>query len=298
MASVPVSKARGESAVEERFMQFRGPISILIGCVLLATAVPGCLTLERSRQVDVIVQDAETGKPISAAKVCVSHFAERSAFAPHESSGVTGANGVARVEAVPNAEFCIWLEAKAAGYLSDSRDVCAEMIRQGEPDSWLPIQKHPALRLTVALYAEPRFCIEWTVPTGFRGLIKAVVNYDKDFQCPPAQRCFRFDVPASGEVPITVLGLLKRYTPLYRARYADGSPVSEDMDALKVGFRWLRSDGDNEYFVVGTQVDYENFRRLSGSHPSGSESQGSDGSKGRSRGGRRNRGNPAASTSP
>jgi hypothetical protein len=66
------------------------------------------------------------------------------------------------------------------------------------------------------------------------------------------------------------------------------------MDAFKVGFRWLKREGDTEYFVVGTLPEFESYRRTSTSRPSGSEKHASDNSKGRSggRGGRRNRGDP------
>jgi hypothetical protein len=260
--------------------------------------VPGCLTLDRYRPVDVVVQDAETGQPIPAAAVRISYPLTRSSFAPHESSSVTGLDGVARVDTARNPEACVFLDATAADYLSYPRDLSAELARHSEPASWFGATSSPPLRLAVTLYAAPRFCIEWTVPTGFRGLMKAEVQLDDNLACPVAQRCFRFDVPPSGQIQVTVPGLLRHYPPAYRARYADGTALSADMDALKIGIQWLKRDGAYEYFVVGTQVDYENFRRESPSRSAGPEQSTSDGGKGKGHGGRRNRGNPAASPSP
>jgi hypothetical protein len=256
------------------------------------------VALDRYRQVDVVVRDAETGKPVPAANVRISYPTARSSFAPHEAASTTSPDGVARIDVAPYAESCILLEVGAAGYISYPRDVCAEVLRQTEPDSWFAAKKHPPLQLAVAMLAEPRFCIEWIVPTGFRGLIKAEVKLDDQLQCPPAQRCLRFEVPPSGQVQIAVPGGLQHYPPAYRARYADGTPLSEDVDALKIGFQWLKRDGDYEYFVVGTRVDFESYRRENSSQRSNPEPQSSDSGKGHGRGNRRNRANPSESPAP
>jgi hypothetical protein len=37
--------------------------------------------------------------------------------------------------------------------------------------------------------------------------------------------------------------------------------MGEKMDLMTVGFRWLKRDGDDNYFVVGTRNEYDQFRR-------------------------------------
>jgi hypothetical protein len=44
-----------------------------------------------------------------------------------------------------------------------------------------------------------------------------------DVPCPPGRRCFRYDVPASGEVRAEGPALLER-VPDFRLLYADGAP--------------------------------------------------------------------------
>ena len=55
--------------------------------------------------------------------------------------------------------------------------------------------------------------------------------------------------------------MLQIYAPAYRCKVADGTPLDSQMDSAKVGFRWLSSRGATQYFVVGTEVEYQHFLR-------------------------------------
>ncbi len=69
----------------------------------------------------------------------------------------------------------------------------------------------------------------------------------------------------SGYVLVTGPSLLRRvFTPDYRARFADGTPISRQPDVLEVGFRPLKAEVDIQYFVVGTQSEFDTVRRLVG----------------------------------
>ena len=69
-------------------------------------------------------------------------------------------------------------------------------------------------------------------------------------------------MPTTGVVQVQGPPLLRRvFPPSYHARYPDGTPLGLDMDIQKVGFRWLKSEGNDHYFVVGTQPEYDDFRR-------------------------------------
>jgi hypothetical protein len=269
-----------------------GPV--LVWIVLLPMLSSGCLALNQYHPAEVLVRDAETKKPIPAAQVRISYPISRYSFAPHESTGTTDGEGIAHLEIASSDDSCILLSAATAGYMSKPKDISAESYRQIEPPFWFRWAKPALAHFIVEMYAEPRFCIELVVPTGFRGLVKAEVQYQDESLSPIGQRCFTYTVQPTGAVQIVAPGVLRRFPPVYRARYADGTPLSEDMDALKIGFRWLKRDGDTEYFLVGTLTDYENFSRdLAGSH-SGPEKRSSDSGKSRGRGGRRNRADPSA----
>ena len=57
--------------------------------------------------------------------------------------------------------------------------------------------------------------------------------------------------------------MLRRVYPSdYHARYADGTPLTGEMTLLKAGFRWLRGNGKEQYFFVGTQSEYDMERRF------------------------------------
>jgi hypothetical protein len=96
----------------------------------------------------------------------------------------------------------------------------------------------------------------------YRGVIKAEVEMQDNVAAPPGQRCFRYEV-VDGLVRNKGPAVLRRIYPSdYRARYADGTPLTGEMTLLKTGFRWLRGNGKEQYFFVGTQPEYDMQRRF------------------------------------
>jgi hypothetical protein len=76
----------------------------LLFAALLAVA-PGCQAFHSYRPVPVLVRDAESKQPIPGAHVRISYPLMEPAYAPPaDSSGPTGADGVARLRAAPYGE--------------------------------------------------------------------------------------------------------------------------------------------------------------------------------------------------
>jgi hypothetical protein len=277
-------------------MRCHWPAGCLLYPVLLLATAPGCQTLYRYRPVPVLVRDAETKQPLPGAEVRIWYPLTRPDFAPFDSCGVTGQDGIARLRAAPYGEYGIRVDAAAPGYLSDGVDVTATALQKVEPAGWLEATEQRPAAFTVELYAEPAFAVELVVPVGYRGLVKAEVLVREDVPCPAGQRCFRYEVSPSGAVQVTIPPLLRSiFPPAYRARYADGTALGGDMDAVKVGFRWLKTDGKEQCFVVGTRTEYESFARDLLPERAEEGSRKPDGQKGGGRGGRSRRGNPSPS---
>jgi hypothetical protein len=229
---------------------------------LLATALlSGCQSLYDYKPVPVLVRNAETQKPIPGADVHISHPLARSSFSPYDSSGKTGIDGIARLQAACFADQALLLEARGPGYMTYVHDIADDTIRQIKSRGWFEAAERRPPAIIVEMYAEPRFFVELVVPTGYRGLVKAAIEFKDDVPCRAGQRGFDFEVASTGEVQVLGPSLLRRYPPIFQARYADGSRLNEEMDMLKVGFRWLKHEDDGEYFVVGTQADYDHLRR-------------------------------------
>jgi hypothetical protein len=229
--------------------------------VFLLTFASGCQVLYRYRPVPVLVRDAETKKPIADAEVHLSYPLSRDSLAPFDSSERTEADGIAHLRAAPYGDFGVRVDASAPGYLSEQMNLSTESIQHIEPAH--PFEETGRRRpVVVEMYHEPRFTVELVVPTGYRGVIKAEVDMQNEDAAPTGQRCFRYEV-VDGFVKIKGPGVLRRVYPAdYRACYADGTPLSGEMTLLKVGFRWLRGNGNEQYFFVGTQPEYDMQRRF------------------------------------
>jgi hypothetical protein len=229
--------------------------------VCLLAFMAGCQVLYRYRPVPVLVRDAETKKPIADAEVHLSYPLSRDSLAPFDSSERTGPDGIAHLRAAPYGDFGVRLDASAPGYMAEQQNISTEKIQKIEPAHFFETAERRPPECVVEMYAEPRFTVELIVPAGYRGLIKAEVQIQDDIPVPPGQRCFRYEV-ADGFVQVKGPGVLRRIPPPeYHARYADGTPLANEMTLLKVGFRWLRGEGKEHYFVVGTQPEYDMQRR-------------------------------------
>ena len=234
----------------------------LLCLVFLLALIPGCQVLYRYRPVPVLVRDAETKKPIANAEVHLSYPLSRDSLAPFDSSERTGSDGVAHLRAAPYGDFGVRVEASAAGYMTDQKEVSTESIQRLEPAHPFEETTRREPQVVVEMYSEPRFAVELIVPPGYRGPIKVEIEPQEDVAVPAGQRCFRYEV-VDGFVRIKGPALVLRrvYPSDYRARYADGTPLTGEMTLLKVGFRWLRGRDNEQYFVVGTQPEYDMQRR-------------------------------------
>jgi hypothetical protein len=242
-----------------------GSLTCFLFCLFSPISLlPGCQVFQAERSACVLVRDAETRKPISTAEVYLCQRLKGEEVAPCHSSGLTQTNGIAHLRLDPPSERGIQLQALAPGYLPDKLNVPADALtklastlsaRGGEPER---------VDFIVDVYAEPAFTVELTLPPGYHGLVKAAIQIRDDQTPTPGERCFCFAVSPSGIVPITGPATLRRVAPAdYRARTADGTALTATMDATKVGFRWVKSEGNAEYFVVGTLIEYEELcRRL------------------------------------
>ncbi len=254
--------------------------------VCLLALASGCQVLYRYRPVAVLVRDAETKKPIADADVHLSYPLSRDSLAPFDSSQRTGPEGIVHLRAAPYGDFGVRIEASAPGYLAEQRNVSTEMIQRIAAAHPFEDVERRAAEFVVEMYAEPRFTVELIVPTGYRGTIKAEVQIQDDGAALPGQRCFRYEV-ADGFVRVKGPRVLRRISPTeFRARYVDGTPLAGDMTLWKVGFRWLRCEGKEQYFLVGTQSEYDMQRRSAPDEESATARRSSASAK---NGGRRHR---------
>jgi hypothetical protein len=268
---------------------FMGKLRLAIPLVFLLALAPGCQVLYRYRPVPVLVRDAETKKPIGGADVHLSYPLSRDSLAPFDSSERTGSDGIAHLRAAPYGDFGVRVDASAAGYSPEEVNVSTESIQHVEPPHPFEETQRRKPEVIVEMYSEPRFTVELVVPTGYRGEIKAEVEMLDDIAASPGQRCFAYEV-VDGFVRIKGPGVLRRVYPAdYRARYADGTPLSGEMTLTKTGLRWLRGNGKEQYFFVGTQPEYDVERRFAPEEQPRSGRQISDSASSSSRGSRHRR---------
>jgi hypothetical protein len=247
----------------------------------------GCQTFFARRPLAVQVRDAETKKPIAAAEVRISYAHDRPAWAPPDTTVKTQDDGIARLWAVLYGEDVVAVESTANGYISEEMQIGALGLKDLEPAHWFEVSDPHRVNFVMDLYAEPQFTVELVLPPGYRGVVQAHVRIDEAMSWTAGQRCFRYEVPSTGDVQIQGPPPLRRvFPPSYSARYSDGATLSINMDIQKVGFRWLKSEGNDHYFVVGTQPEYDAFRRHFVSAPADTGSHSSNNSKTGGRGSR------------
>jgi hypothetical protein len=272
----------------------------LIYLALLLCSAPGCQALQSYRPVSVLARDAETGKPIAGAEVRISYPYSQPSCAPWDSVGPTGADGIAHLRAAPYGDFDLALAATATGYLEEQKTIPVKTVEAIEPAHLFEtVEKRPVGFILELYTAQPPPSVELIVPTGYRGVVEVEVEAREDVPCPPGQRCFRYEVPASGIVHLTGPVLLRHvwYTD-YSAKYTDGTPLPGDARDEAIGFWFLQTGGRSQSFFVGTRREYENRTKREGGGP-GRSSGGGGGGGGGGRG-RRNRGGsqPPADAGP
>lgn len=220
--------------------------ALIILALLAPAGVSGCGFVHSYRTVNVHVIDAETRQPIAGADVELSYLTMLDPFAPWPSSGRTAPDGIARLRATPF--HSIHMRAKAEGYQWEDRSVTSAIIEA------INKKEHTQPDVVFEMYAEPRATVELVVPVGYRGVIRTEFVRDEGYGL-PGQRQFSYPVPESGIVQVRGPRMLTLTWTQTKARYADGTSLDRFPGEAEVGFCWIQSDGDANFYVVGTKRD-------------------------------------------
>jgi hypothetical protein len=264
------------------------------GWICLLVLMSGCEAFHQYRPLTVLVRDAETKQPIGEAEVQVSYPFTPAPYAPAESSADTDTVGRARLRAAPSGDTGVLVDVNAHGYLSEQAHLSAAAVQALEPEHLFATVELKPPNVVVEMYAEPGPTVELIVPDAYRGLVKVEVQVQDDATYAHGQRCFRYEVQPSGDVQVIGPPLLRRvFTPDFRARYADGTPLNREAKDAEVGFFCLKCEGNHQVFFVGTHKEYDDMSRYYQPETTEQRSPTSDGKKG-GRGGRNRRGNPSS----
>ncbi len=241
------------------------PKRIVLGSLYLLILVagsPGCAVLPWSRPMSVLVRDAETKQPLAGAELALSYPLAKGPAAPSGVSGTTNQEGIVWLHAVPSGDASILLEAKAQGYLPEWKTLAADEVRKIAPAHFFEKVENRPGSYVLELYAAPRPTIELVLPAGFKGQFKVGIQARDDFPTTPGQRLFSYAVPIEGDLTIVGPPLLRHggSTPEFQAKYADGVLLRKHATGAEIGFWWLKSEGDHEYFLVGTEREYGAWR--------------------------------------
>ena len=255
---------------------------------LVALIDLGCQSVYRSRPVEVLVRDAETQEPIREASVQIAHHHTSS----ETSIGVSAGDGIALIDFVPKGSEPAMISVSGHGFREETKVVTDEEIIQIEPRPLLGDFAPHKPDFIIDVFADPVFEVVIVTPRDFRGLVRAEVDFhEKTFE--RGLRRFMNTANAKGEVKLRGPEILKRLPMAgYRARYEGDENPMGPMTATEVGIRWLKKEGNLEMFVVGTDAEFEQFRKelvpQANMNPSTSDSpkRGGRGGGGRGRGGR------------
>jgi hypothetical protein len=263
--------------------------------IFLLALASGCQALHSYRPVAIEVRDAETHQPIPSADVAITYPGTQPSFAPWNSSGTTGADGIVRLQAAPCGDATgISVEMTAKGYLFEQKILLDKDVAAIAPAHLFETVEKRPVSFVLEMVAGPSPTVELIVPAGYRGLVKAEVHVQDDLPCPAGQRCFSYVVPPSGEVQVTGPRLLRRvFAPDFQARYADGTVLDRQAKDSAVGVWCLKSEETRHVFLVGTQAEYEERRQFYQKEETRESRPASSG-----RGGGRGRHKPAGDAAP
>ncbi len=268
---------------------------ILFGPLLLLPTITGCHMLHPTPTIPVVVLDAETKEPIAGAEVQL--WTRLDVSPGHvEPSGITGPDGMARIKVAISKEADVLIHVCAPNYLPDAVDLMLAGKGAGAPPGGAIVE----------MFAGPRPTIQLLVPDNFRGDLKVEVKIQDDAQSHIRQREFLYKVPpltplnvAGMPVVVHVVGppvFERGLGPEFHGLYANGTPMPKEPKDSELVLRWVRSEGLDQYFVVGSKIDQESARRAAekniGPRESNNDSKGSGG--GRRGGGGGNRGGMGA----
>jgi uncharacterized membrane protein YgcG len=237
--------------------------------------------------VAVTIRDAETKAAIPGAEVALLYPTDDSLSHPHDSTGKTDPSGVAKVQALAGDDAMPQIKIVAAGYLPEQKGLSGEALRaiKAADAFWSSSKNRAPIEIAFEVYRGPAPSVELIVANGYRGLVKVEVRIREDVVYEPGQRNFSRVVPGDGNVQVEGPPVL-RYDrgPFFCARYADANATlpTENLKPEDIGFRWLRTDGRTEVFVIGNRDEWERYRRAA--------PKSSGGDSGAGKGGRRSGG--------
>ncbi len=238
---------------------------------LLVPLAVGCHSTPKHPPVPVVVLDAETKQPVPGASVRLWSPNPRAGELGTGADQATGADGVAHLRNGGAEDLGLVVAVSAPGYLPEETD-------------FRPLSDGTV----VEVFRGPRPVVELVVPNGFRGVVKAEVHIADG---PPGERSFSVPVSAAGVAQVVGPPVLTQGPgPEFRGRYADGTALPSNVEGLQVGLRWLRCEGNDQFFVVGTEAEWNAARRsMAQDYPPqrGGGGRGPGGAGGRGGGGRR-----------
>lgn len=256
--------------------------------LLVAACAPavGCSMMHPSVPVEVTVRDAETKQPIPSAEVALLYPTTNSDTQPHESKATTAPTGNARLTANAGEDAIPQVRIIAAGYLTEEKRLPGDALRALKAaDSLWPFSQPAPVTLTLDVYRGPDPTIDLTVPAKWRGQVRVEVRVREDIAYEPQKRTFTAVVPTDGNVVMEGPPVLKRGRgPIFFAHYADEAHTLVPSEAPddQVAFRWLRTEGQIEVFIIGTKAEFDSYRRMAvrtGGSDSGSGKGGKGGGK-------------------
>src|ERR1017187_10377657 len=243
-------------------MHNRGLARSLIRSLLLLAVAPGCQAFHQYRPVSIEVIDAEAKKPIAGVEVKISYPLETSSFAPRESKEAAGADGIARLKAAPYGCAGVKVAVSAKGFLSEQKYLSIQEVQAIEPAYWFEDVKRRPPSFVLEMFTDPAPTIELIVPIAYRGQVKAKVEVQTDLPFVAGQRAFRFTVPDSGEVVMKGPPVFRHLSPPnVRLKFEGDLPLSVWAKDSEVGYWLLKCEGTTYHFLVGTQRDYDDYRR-------------------------------------
>ncbi len=247
-------------------MNTRYPIRNIVQFAIFPLAIfaaSGCQLMHPSTPVAVTVRDAETNAPVPGAEVVFLYPASEPTEKTRDLKATANASGIAQIRDVTSDDGLPQVKITAPGYILEQKGLPGDALRtiKEKNSLWSSSNHSDPVELAMYVYHGPAAAIELTVPVGYRGMIKADVRIREDIVYPREQRIFSGTV-VDGAVQVDGSPLLRsEYKPMFRARYADETPVPMNVQDNEVGFRWLRTEGRTEIFVVGTRAEWEGFRR-------------------------------------
>ena len=238
---------------------------VFLGLLVVLPTVTGCHALHPTPTIPIVVRDAETKEPIPGAEIRLWSPADNST-GRQEPTGTTGPDGVARIKADYSKVADVLIGVTAQDYLPDQVDrVLAGKVPGSPPGGAI-----------VEMFRGPRPVIEVIVPSDFRGEFKVEVKPQEDTQNPERKRVFTCKVPPAGLRPAggfdftpvvvhvsgpPILSAEGRIGPEFHGLYADMTPMPAEPKDKDIVMRWVRSEGPDQYFIVGTKVDQLSAQR-------------------------------------